>query len=53
MISILTYGCEAWLLTDQLMDGALWSFNAYDAPSGELLQLEELWQTHADQASPL
>ena len=41
------------LLTDQLMDGALWSFDAYDAPSGELLQLEELWQTHADQASPL
>lgn len=41
------------IVTDQLIDGALWSFDAYDEPSGELLQLEELWQTHYDQASSL
>jgi len=41
------------ILTDQLIDGTLWSFDVYDAPSEELLLLEELWNIHRDAAQEL
>ncbi len=47
------FGRTETIVTDQLIDGALWSFDAYDEPTGELLQLEEVWQTHRDSASSL
>jgi len=39
------------VITDQLIDGSLWVFDDYDAPSGAMQTLLGTWQDHLDQST--
>lgn len=41
------------IVTDQLIDGNLWAFNAWGAPTGEQQPLLDAWEAHLAEAEPL